>query len=109
VRGGNGRTTEPQRLLFEALGDGCEMEYAISLGKKVPGYPTCYKVDLAFPERRLAIEVDGPSHRYGKLRERDEKKVEKLASLGWRVLRFWNSEILQNLEQVKGEVCSALK
>jgi hypothetical protein len=92
-RGGNGRgLTEPQRILLAALGNGWIPELALSLGRRTPGYPTHYKLDLANPERRIAIEVDGFSH--SGRRALDEKKDAKLASLGWTVLRFSNRDIL---------------
>jgi len=92
-RGGNGHgLTVPQKILMDALGENWIAEYALSLGKKTPGYPTCYKVDLANPGLKVAIEVDGASHHSRKAQ--DEKKDQKLASLGWKVLRFWNKEIL---------------
>lgn len=93
VRGGNGHgLTEPQRILLDALGPSWRAEFAISLGQRTPGYPTNYKVDLALPERRVAIEADGHTHRSRKAQ--DEKKDAKLRSLGWIVLRFWNRDIL---------------
>lgn len=92
-RGGNGRgLTRPQAILLSALGPGWEAEFALSLGRRTPGYPTHYKIDVACPARRIAIEVDGPSHHSRKAQ--DAKKDAKLASLGWTVLRFWNREIL---------------
>lgn len=93
VRGGNGRgLTRPQQILLDALGESWVAEFALSLVRKTPGYPTHYKLDLALPERRVAIEVDGNSHHSRK--HLDVKKDEKLRSLGWLVLRFWNQEIL---------------
>jgi hypothetical protein len=93
VRGGNGRgLTEPQRMLMEILGEGWTAEYALSLGKRTPGYPTHYKIDIAHPERKIAIEVDGFSH--GARRDLDAKKDTKLGSFGWTVLRFLNRDIL---------------
>ena len=93
VRGGNGRgLTEPQRLLMAALGPNWVAEWPISLGPRMAGYPTHYKLDLALVERRVGIEVDGFSH--ASRRALDTKKDEMLASLGWTVLRFSNQTIL---------------
>lgn len=93
VRGGNGRgLTRPQRLLMDVLGSDWTAEYALSLGQRTPGFPTHYKLDLANPRLKVGIEVDGPSHWSRK--DQDRKKGAKLASLGWKVLRFWNQEIL---------------
>jgi hypothetical protein len=93
VRGGNGKgMTKPQSLLLAALSSGWVPEFSLSLGKKTPGFPTCYKMDLANPAMKIAIEVDGASHRSRK--DQDQKKDAKLASLGWTVLRLWNKDIL---------------
>lgn len=97
VRGGNGAgMTEPQFKLLEALGDGWVSEYALSLGKRQAGYPTCYKLDIANLDLKINIEVDGHSHRSRK--EKDFKRDMKLNSLGWKVLRFWNWDVLAWLD-----------
>ena len=78
--------------MLDALGAGWRAEFPLSLGPRTPGYPTHYKIDLALPERKIAVEVDGFSH--GSRRDQDEKKEAKLRSLGWIVLRFSNRDIL---------------
>jgi len=93
VHGGNGTgLTLPQSMLMGALGEPWQAEFCVSLGRRTLGYPTHYKLDLANGERRVGIEVDGASH-YSR-KAQDVKKDQKLASLGWTVLRFWNREIL---------------
>ena len=92
-RGGNGHPmTLPQQIMKDALSGNWIAEYAISLGKRQPSFPTCYKVDLGNPDLKIAIEIDGACHHSRK--ELDAKKDQKLASLGWTVLRFWNQDIL---------------
>lgn len=92
LRGGNGKgVTVPQSILMERLTGNWAVEFAISLGPKKDGYPTCYKVDLVDLERKIAIEVDGSSH-YSR-KDQDAKKDEMLNSLGWTVVRVWNKEI----------------
>jgi primosomal protein N' (replication factor Y) len=52
-----------------------------------------YIVDFACVEARLLIEVDGGQHsRPGEHDRRDRL----LRRRGWRILRFWNSDVLQN-------------
>lgn len=94
-QGGNGRPLpQPQLELLRALGDGWISELAVSLGGRQPGYPTNYKLDVANPDLKIGIEADGFTHRTTKQKDKDRKKGEKLASLGWIVLRFWNHDIL---------------
>ena len=95
VRGGNGcGPTPPQLALSEALG--WPMEVVVAT--KVPrgqGYPTNYKLDLAHPSLKVAIEVDGNSHH--SRREIDRKKDDFLRGRGWIVLRFTNREVTERL------------
>jgi len=95
-RGGNGEPTRPQLLLHAATG--LPMEYGIGVPRTIPFPcpPRCYKVDLAMPEVKLAIEVDGQTHRSRKWRFLDKRKESILHALGWSVLRFWNEEVVQN-------------
>ena len=57
-------------------------------------------------EQDLALldEVDGASHKSKKQRNRDAKKQLMLESLGWCVIRFWNSKIENNLPQVVARI-----
>ena len=55
-------------------------------------------VDFACPQLCLAIELDGSQHDEG--RSKDEWRSEKLAEEGYRILRFWNNEVLGNLDGV---------
>lgn len=93
VRGGNGRPLPlPVLKLLTVLPPHVVTEFAIPLGGRLPGYPTCYKVDIALVEEKVAIEVDGPVH--SSRRRLDAKKDAKLTELGWRVLRIANWEAL---------------
>lgn len=101
ARGGNGKPTIPQLLLAEATG--FPMEYVIvtaPVADQFPSLPHAYKVDLADPSHKLAIEVDGKTHRLKKWRYLDQRKTEVLHALGWSVLRFWNQQILEDLPAV---------
>jgi very-short-patch-repair endonuclease len=56
-----------------------------------------YIVDFICREKRLIIEVDGGGHGIGK---RDARRDQWLAKHRYRVLRFWNNEVLGNIEGV---------
>ncbi len=99
-RGGNGKIPLTQAVLLEALGDGWETEFPIPTKvKKGNGYPTCYKVDLALPRIRLAVEVDGSGHRSKRILLLDAKKTRFLNGLGWIVLRCTNRDVTRNLSR----------
>jgi very-short-patch-repair endonuclease len=53
--------------------------------------------DFACPELRLVIEVDGGQHADS---ASDAMRDLWLQSEGWKVVRFWNNEVLRNLEGV---------
>lgn len=104
-RGGNGQLTKHQVILAERLN--LPMEYVIETAEvkdKFPSLPHCYKVDLAFPQHRLAIEVDGKTHRLKLWRFLDRRKTKVLQALGWSVLRFTNEQVTHSLDSVVAEV-----
>jgi hypothetical protein len=108
VQGGNGRgLSDPQRCLLSALGVGWVAEYVVPTGvprRNEQHLPTHYKVDVAYPERRWAIEVDGSSHSALAAQARDQKKDRFLVGCGWRVLRVSNQRIVQELVSVLKEI-----
>ncbi|MCL4501446.1 MAG: endonuclease domain-containing protein [Deltaproteobacteria bacterium] len=56
--------------------------------------------DFVTYENRLVIELDGGQHAEENCQTNDIRRDEWLRSQGFRVLRFWNTEVLQNLEGV---------
>jgi very-short-patch-repair endonuclease len=72
------------------------------------GYPTHYKIDVAIPGIKLAVEADGSSHFGEKRRKSDLRKDAFLTGLGWKVLRFSNRMILKRPHQVLSELLSTI-
>ena len=105
LRGGNGRgPTEPQKKIFDMLhGHGLVMEYVYTT-RAGAGYPNHYKIDIASPDMKVAIEVDGGSHCTIKRREQDAKKDALLASRGWIVFRLSNSEIMKESQSLTSKL-----
>jgi very-short-patch-repair endonuclease len=60
-----------------------------------------YIADLFCLRARLVIELDGGQHDEQTQREADERRTEYLQAQGYTVLRFWNNEVLQNVDGVK--------
>ena len=56
--------------------------------------------DFACHGCRLVIEVDGGQHNSDEGLAYDNQRTDKLARAGYRVLRFWNVDVLNNLEGV---------
>lgn len=59
-----------------------------------------YIADFYCPEAKLVIEVDGGQHFTDEVRRYDEERDRCLCSLGLRVLRFSDTEVLKNIEGV---------
>jgi len=57
-----------------------------------------YIVDFVCQQKRMVIEVDGGQHSTEK--ERDNERDKWLEGKGYKVLRFWNNEVLANTEGV---------
>ena len=67
-----------------------------------------YRIDLAIPDEKIAIEVDGAEyhrdgHDGGHLQQ-DLKRDEHIRMYGWRVKRFWVYQLSNNLERCVNEV-----
>ena len=65
-----------------------------------------YIVDFLCIERKLIIEVDGGQHDDNKLY--DSKRDKWLENKGFRVLRFWNNEVLTYIETVLAVIADEL-
>jgi len=61
-----------------------------------------YVVDFCAPRAKLVIEVDGSQHL--EQEAYDKERTAFLKSKGYRVLRFWNNEVLKNIEGVMAVV-----
>jgi len=66
-----------------------------------------YILDFVCLENKLIIEVDGGQH--GELAKEDEIRTQNLLTAGFRVLRFWNNEVLQEIEAVKERIWRAVE
>jgi very-short-patch-repair endonuclease len=65
-------------------------------------------VDFFCMDSRLVIELDGSHHGEESERHADERRTEYLASQGYRVLRFWNEEVLDNIDGVLETIAKLL-
>ena len=65
-----------------------------------------YIVDFICLEKKLVIEVDGGQH--NKQKVYDDRRTSWLQSEGLTVLRFWDHEILTQLDDVKQIIWNTL-
>ncbi|MDD5725843.1 MAG: endonuclease domain-containing protein [Patescibacteria group bacterium] len=66
-------------------------------------------VDFYCPELNLAIEIDGDPHFTEEGKVRDAERTQILNSHGLKVIRFSNSEVLNNFEIIKKQISELIK
>jgi very-short-patch-repair endonuclease len=66
-------------------------------------------LDFVCLKHRLIIEVDGGQHNLSQHAQQDRQRDAKFSKDGFRILRFWNSEIDQNLDGVLEIIDSELQ
>jgi very-short-patch-repair endonuclease len=85
------------------------------LPKPAAQYPVSYglrtiHVDFAYPDARLAIELDGDAYHWGERADRrDNERNRFLARLQWRVQRFTWHDITRRENEVVRDVTEALR
>lgn len=67
-----------------------------------------YIVDFACPAKNLIVEVDGSQHGDDDEARRDALRTARLEQDGWTVLRFWNDDILRDLDSVCTQIVIAV-
>ena len=65
--------------------------------------------DFMCKELKLIIEVDGYSHFLEDVIIKDDKKQEKLENLGYTVIRFQDSEILNQIDRVRIAILNCIE
>jgi very-short-patch-repair endonuclease len=65
-----------------------------------------YIVDFACHRSKLVIEIDGGQH--GSSTQEDQQRTDRLQAEGYRVLRFWNNDVLSNVDGVLTVIHHAL-
>ena len=76
------------RIRNDQLGVTFRRQHAV--GKYIP--------DFYSPKAKLVIELDGSQH-LGQ-EEYDEERTKYLETLGYKVIRFWNNDVLNNIDGV---------
>ena len=97
-----GKKTSP----FAILGNGKQLscmenevfkrvkKFGFKINYPIPFNKGCYKIDLAIPSIKLAVELDSKLHQLKKEQLRDKRKDAWLKSLGWAVKRIKTSKRL---------------
>jgi very-short-patch-repair endonuclease len=103
-----------RRLRREMTDAECKLWYAVrakrfeNLGfrRQVPIGP--FIVDFFCPEHRLIVELDGGQHGTDEALRYDAERTDWLAANGYRVMRFWNTDVLTNLDGVLSVILEAV-
>jgi very-short-patch-repair endonuclease len=97
-------TTDAERKLWQRLRglpmDGSHFRRQATIGP--------YFIDFACHRKRLAIELDGGQHGEVAQLARDAKRDEYLRANGYRVLRFWNNDVMANIDGVLEVIAEAV-
>lgn len=95
--------TDVERVVWQAIRgaqmDGYKFRRQFAIGK--------YIADFACIEKKLVIELDGGQHQYHQ--DYDEQRSAFIQEQGWQVLRFWNNDVLENLDGVLHRISEKLK
>ena len=95
-------STDVERLLWRALRESnpsLKFRRQHPIGRHI--------ADFACPARKLVIELDGGQH--AEQASADAARTAELARHGHRVIRFWNGDILSNLEGVSESIRQELE
>ena len=66
-----------------------------------------YIPDFSSPKAKLIIELDGSQHL--EQEEYDEERTKYLESQGYKVIRFWNNDVMKDIDSVILAIMDALE
>jgi very-short-patch-repair endonuclease len=95
--------TEAERFAWAKLRDRRFADYKFR--RQVP--LGSYIIDFVCFEKKLIVELDGGQH--AEQQHYDAQRTEWLQTQGFRVLRFWNHEVLQDWEVVEEAIWRGLQ
>jgi very-short-patch-repair endonuclease len=95
-------STDAERRMWSALRDRRLTRYKFRRQHPVGDFI----LDFAYTEFRLMIELDGGQHTDDLA---DIRRTAWLEGQGWKVIRFWNNDILTNTDGVLQAILRALR
>lgn len=97
--------TEPEKILWSKLS---RKSFSGIKFRRQHGIDN-YVVDFYCPDKKLIIEVDGDSHTEVESLRKDKVRTKYLASLGYKIVRYNNRDVLYNIEGVLEDLDTKLK
>lgn len=94
--------------------EACLWKYLLK-ARKLDGYSfsrqrpvDSYIADFMCKELKLIIEVDGNTHNFENIYQKDQERQRDLEELGFKVIRFNDIEVLKNIEGVRQEILNVI-
>jgi very-short-patch-repair endonuclease len=88
--------TDAERVIWYHIRNrqiaGAKFKRQIPLGR--------YIVDFISYENKLIIEIDGGQHNEDLKKQNDKERTKWFEMKGYTVLRFWNNDVLNNINEV---------
>ena len=103
ARENRGSATKAEKMMWHLLRNRSMRGYRFRRQHQIDKYI----VDFLCVEKNLIIEIDGGQHDEGK--RKDAVRTKFLKSKGYRVLRFWNNEVMGNAPGVYEVIMRALE
>jgi very-short-patch-repair endonuclease len=94
-------STDAERRMWSALRDRRLSRYRFRRQHPIGDFI----VDFACTEYRIVVEIDGGQHSENPL---DRYRTAWLENQGWRVIRFWNNDVLSNTSGVVETILRSL-
>ena len=66
-------------------------------------------VDFACPSHRLIVEIDGSQHGEDANAALDAARTARFEMAGWTVIRFWNDEVMRDIEGVCRHILAVIE
>jgi very-short-patch-repair endonuclease len=88
------------RILFSLRRSGFNFRRQVLIGD--------YYVDFACHRPAIVIEIDGDTHADDRAQSNDAVRDDYLSGRGYRVLRFWNNDVMHNADGVYAVIAEAL-
>ena len=98
-----GASTDAERLLWRHLRN--RQIEGLKFRRQVPLFGVY--ADFYCESANLVVELDGGQHAV--MTDRDQNRTEVLQAAGIQVLRFWNNDVLENIEGVLAEIVAITK
>jgi very-short-patch-repair endonuclease len=98
--------TKLEQQMYKIL-KGMEVPYNLfaQYSVKVPGEQRPFTIDFAYPNIGVGVETDGAIwHQREDFIQRDKIRDQKLANVGWRIMRFREDSIEENPDAVKDTI-----